>query len=168
MSSLTHDRPILNPSLPAKMILGREGGALARKTYYTSPDDNAESRLPRAEQTARRINAQLLKRGWRQSDLARAAEKFLPKGKKFGRQLISSYCRGVHMPTPLHLDAMARAFGVPIDELVPDSAATFVGRPEPAIDMQIAGDTATIKLDMTLPVDIALEIARLARSAMPK
>jgi transcriptional regulator with XRE-family HTH domain len=82
---------------------------------------------------ARVLNQSLLQRNMRQSDLARAAD--LP------RELISSYCRGRSMPTPLSLQKIAVALGYKtVEEFLPEISAVAADDENPALDIrQVAG-----------------------------
>ena len=65
------------------------------------------------------------------------------------------------------LHAVAKAFGVSIDELVPTtSTSKIVGQPEKLVSCNITGaDTARVKIDMELPVDTALAVLKLIRES---
>lgn len=66
---------------------------------------------------ARRLRALIKQKGWNQSDLARAASKFLPG--PMGRSNVSVYMRCKSLPTPTQLYALARALDVDEAELLP-------------------------------------------------
>ena len=116
---------------------------------------------------AKNLNRLMLARGWRQRDVTLEAQKHMPEGQEFGRRLISSWSRGKHMPSPIFLNAVAKAFGVPITELIPDTdTSRNVGQMEPANFSLAAngGATARGKIDKDLPLDMALRIATMIRS----
>src|SRR3546814_7422009 len=61
--------------------------------------------------------------GCNQADLARQASVFLSekagKRKNMGRDSVSHYVRGINLPTPAHLWALAKALGCEPYDLVP-------------------------------------------------
>lgn len=64
---------------------------MARQRIYgstTPPTENDPMAF------AKRLNSYLLRKGWKQADLVRAAQNHMPEGMLFGRHLISSYIRG--------------------------------------------------------------------------
>jgi transcriptional regulator with XRE-family HTH domain len=137
---------------------------VVRKRIYVS-NDGPQNGDPHIVAFSKRLHTAMLAKGMRQSDLAREAERHMPKGIKFGRHLISSYIRGHHMPNPLNLEAIAKALGVKGTDLLPEGAATVVGVTDRAIQVTMsAGGMARLKLDMELPSDVALKIMVLANS----
>jgi len=121
---------------------------------------------PQAVAFARRLNQLLLAKGWRQSDLVRAAQQHMPEGQIFGRHLPSSYLRGKHMPNSINLEAMAKALGCKTTDLVPEGAATVVGHTDRAAQITMSsGGLARLKLDMELPAELALQIMAIAQKA---
>jgi transcriptional regulator with XRE-family HTH domain len=61
---------------------------------------------------ARRLESKRIEKDWNQSDLARFASEYLPKpakgrARKIGRDQISHYTRGVSLPRPETLRALA-------------------------------------------------------------
>jgi len=60
----------------------------------------------------KRIQAKLYELGWRQSHLARNAN--------IGRDAVSLYIRGRHLPGPKSLKAVADALGMKVAELAPE------------------------------------------------
>lgn len=135
-----------------------------RKTYYSAPDEMVKpGSAPQAEEFGRRLHSAMLRKGWRQSELARQAERHLPRGQKFGRHLVSSYVRGVHMPTQLMLEALAKALEVSAADLIPsDSGVAWVGKTDTGLRLTISedGSRAHIKMDMAVSIDTALRIAQ--------
>lgn len=76
---------------------------------------------------ARRLQDAMIHKGWTQSDLSRFASQHLPKpapGQKRGnsgirRDLISKYIRGVMLPSPVNLEALAKTLNVEPGDLMP-------------------------------------------------
>lgn len=138
---------------------------MARQRFYVS-DGEPTKADPQAVAFARRLNQLLLSKGWKQSDLVRAAQVHMPDGQTFGRHLVSSYMRGRHMPNRVNIEAMAQALGVPVTDLVPEGAAVVVGHTDRAIQVTMSSSgMARLKLDMELPSNIALQIMALANGA---
>lgn len=138
---------------------------MSRQRFYVSEGEPTKAD-PQAVAFARRLNQLLLAKGWRQSDLVRAAQDHMPEGMMFGRHLVSSYMRGRHMPNRVNIEAMAKALGVPITDLVPEGAAVVVGHTDRAIQVTMSTNgMARLKLDMELPSDVALQIMALANGA---
>lgn len=105
-----------------------------------------------------RLSRAMMKRGWSQSDLARAAAKH-SHNKKFGRDLVSGYVRGKFLPHPLHLDALAKTFGVPAEELMPSGNLPRRGDVTPPQDLRSLGDgRASLRINQIVPMDVALKI----------
>lgn len=128
------------------------------KPYYPAPG-GVTATDSRQVAFIKNLHRLMLRKGWKQSDLAQEAEKHMPKGKPFGRHLPSSYLTGKTMPSPMMLDAMAKALGVPTTEIIPEGAAEFVGA-EPAsvrIEMMPSGK-AQLYLDIEIDAAKALEI----------
>lgn len=116
---------------------------------------------PRAALYARKLNEGMLAKGWSQAELARQAEKFLPKGQKMGRHLVSYAARGEHIPSVVNSKALADALGLNVKDLLPDPSVA--GDPPPRLE--IVGESARLKLDVHLPAMVALEIMRLVKEA---
>jgi transcriptional regulator with XRE-family HTH domain len=75
---------------------------------------------------ARRLEERRNAKGWNQSELARRATEHLPiaaegqkLGHKIGRDQISHYSRGVSLPRPETLEAIAKALGCEPSDLLP-------------------------------------------------
>ena len=75
---------------------------------------------------ARRLEARRIELGWNQSELARRASEYLPKpakrqkqGHSIGRDQISHYSRGISLPRPEVLRALAKALRCEPRDLMP-------------------------------------------------
>ena len=118
---------------------------------------------------AKRMQKAMVAKGWSQSDLARAAQKFMPEGQDFGRHLINYYIRLRGLPTPIYLKALADALGVPPDELLPPqdhwTTREFVG-------VQIASvegspDEVWLEYRGRMSMTKAIEVMKLVNDAQP-
>jgi transcriptional regulator with XRE-family HTH domain len=141
-----------------------EGVAKERTRSRVYVDNTPRVDDPQAAALAKNLNRLMLERGWRQRDVVTKAQPFLPPKRKFERHLISSWLSGRHMPDRINMDILAKVFGKPVSELVPEGAATVVGQGEKAVQMSISTNgTARLKLDMELPAEVALQIMALAQ-----
>ena len=94
-----------------------EGGALAPK-HLTK------------QEFGRRVYNLMLKKGWRQADLARASA--LPPDS------ISSYIRGLKVPTALSLQKLAQALDIPAHELLPNQVEHAINEDFPSLEMRVS------------------------------
>jgi transcriptional regulator with XRE-family HTH domain len=82
---------------------------------------------------ARRLEARRIELGWNQSELARRASEHLPKpakgqkqGHSVGRDQISHYSRGISLPRPEVLRALAKALSCEPRDLMPTGVPSTV------------------------------------------
>lgn len=118
---------------------------------------------------ARKLQEACADRGWNGSELARQAAKHMAKG-KLGKDMTSKYLRGIALPNPPALNALARALGKkPKDLLSPAAYGTSVEAFEAAmrisrsdgdvLELQSATPGLTLlTLQMRLPVALAQQI----------
>ena len=104
------------------------------------------------DEFARRVYKLMLNKGMNQSELARASG--------LERNRISSYVRGVALPTGLSLTKLASALGVKPTDLLPDSR---LDEEKPAYSVSISADGKDMRLtaDMWLPVGIGAQVIQL-------
>lgn len=110
---------------------------------------------PEALEFGRRLQRELVRKQWNQSDLARAAKKFVPDIERYN---ISHWVRGQHMPTPVNLDAIARALGVEPTTLIPQGAING-GAPSPFSLVTRPDGRAELHINRTVSMDAAMKIA---------
>lgn len=118
----------------------------------------------------RRLQSNLIRKGWNQSDLARFATAKVPgKGKEkrsIGRDLIGLYIRGAAFPNPIYLQAIADALGVTTDQLVP--VGSMLPRPDddlrPFSLQQLDAERAHVRLNRTVSTKTANAIFDLLRA----
>jgi transcriptional regulator with XRE-family HTH domain len=119
----------------------------------------AKSKAPtdvRAAFARRLLNARV-KKGLNQSELARAAA--IHSG-TFGRDSISKYEKGLHLPTPIQLDALAKALNVPPSELLPQNpgiAEVMEPGMRPAF-RTIDDDTMWLRVNQAVPRELGMKI----------
>lgn len=108
------------------------------------------------QQFGRRLYQLMLARGWNQSELARQAG--LP------RDSISTYVRGVALPTPKSLQALAVALGVPAGEVLPNAIEAAVDEDHPSFEMKVspsAPNMAWLRVNRLVSLSTATKIAEL-------
>lgn len=122
----------------------------------------APKELMRAE-FGRRLQNELIRKGWNQSELARHASLHMPE-KYFGRDLISGYIRGKILPGPIHMDALCKALGKKPEDLLP-AGATAAANSESAPIRTQSIDENRVLLQVNQVVDwpVALKILELLK-----
>ncbi len=121
------------------------------------------------ERFGARLYAELEKRGWSQSELARRA--FPNEKKKVDnrgydvtpkRDIISAWVRGKAMPNPQNLQAICKAMNLEPSELAPDITARTVANEIHSLAIQMAQDQpgkCYLRVNRLVPLKIALQIA---------
>lgn len=116
---------------------------------------------------ARRLQAKMIEKGLRQIDLARRAEELLPDGNRFGRDSVSLYVRGKHMPGPTYLKAMADVLGCDSEDLLPTRGIpTAQEMSAPSLDMKQTEDgNIWLRINQAVPFATAVEILKVLKSS---
>lgn len=110
---------------------------------------------------ARRLQKALNEKGWNQAELARRVHQKMPNAKT-GRDSISKYIRGMVLPSPRALDAMASVLGKKPDELMPTRGVPSAGAENPPFEMRDIGDNMYwLKINQGVDRKIALQIMQL-------
>ena len=109
---------------------------------------------------ASRLARHLEDRSWNQSDLARAAGKFLPKGETFRRDNIHVYLNELALPRPKQLMAIAKALGIKPEDLLPgvSHAEKLPYSMRPVSDEP---NMSWLQVDMKVPMRKALAVLSL-------
>lgn len=135
---------------------------MTRKTRF-HVDDLPESDLaPKhltKQQFGRRLYQLMLARGWNQSELARQAN--LP------RDSISTYIRGVALPTPRSLKSLAEAFGINMTDLLPNAVEAALDEDLPSLEIKVspsAPSTAWLRVNRLVSLTTATRIIELIES----
>lgn len=120
-----------------------------------------ESREAEMKIFSRRLWRLMVAAGWNQSELARRSG--------VGRDMISGYVRGRHMPDPPHAQKLADALGVPIEDLFPSaSEADLPGlaiKEAPPLELRATGDgKAMLHVNLELPMSVALKVLTLIQA----
>lgn len=141
---------------------------MARRAYVNPPSGgelpaNAPKDAVKIE-FARRLQAAMIAKGWQQSDLAREAEKQLPKNKRFGRDSVSLYIRAKSLPGPLYLKALCGALGTKSEDLLPTRGIPSAGENNPAMDARDLGDgNVWLRINQAVPWSEALKVMQLVK-----
>lgn len=108
------------------------------------------------QQFGRRLYQLMLTRGWNQSELARQAG--LP------RDSVSTYIRGVALPTPKSLQALSVALGMSPAEILPNAVEAAVDEDHPSFEIKVspsAPNTAWLRVNRLVSLSTATKIAEL-------
>lgn len=140
------------------------GEAMARKPYYTGAPRGFVSGAPvemiKAE-FGRVLQKRMADKGWNQSELARAAAKFMPN-KKFERDNVSHYIRGFTLPGVVRLRALAKALGCETTDLLPVRSTEHIDAKSPPLDIRDLGDgTSWLRVNQAVPNKIAYRVMKL-------
>lgn len=86
---------------------------------------------------------------------------------KFGRDLVSNYCRGAHELTPLHKLAMSKVLGITVEELMEPlygpSPLRGDKKSAPICLEYIDADRAHLHIDQDMPIGLAVRILGLLK-----
>lgn len=111
----------------------------------------------------RLIQDLMVKKNMNQSDLARAAAKYMPD-KTFARDNISQYVRGLAAPGPVRLNAIAKALGKKPDEILPTRGISAVDARMPPLGMRgLADGNVFLQINQAVPQDVALKIIQMLK-----
>lgn len=137
------------------------GDTMARRPYHPGPPQGFVAGAPKEAVMAefgRRLNEMLVKKTWNQSDLARAAARFMPD-KKFNRDNVSMYVRGLALPGPVRLSALAKALDMKPEELLPTRGQAMVEERSPPLAVRYLPDgLAWLQINQAVPQDVAMKI----------
>jgi transcriptional regulator with XRE-family HTH domain len=128
------------------------------------------------DQFARRLQAAMNKKGWSNSDLARAvwgeADATDKSGRTYrvarNRDRVGQYLKGTSFPEPRILAKLAEALDTTAEELAPEITVSAIDRERPEMSMvMVAGHTDKVHMQINalLPLGTAVEISRLVERA---
>jgi transcriptional regulator with XRE-family HTH domain len=116
-----------------------------------------------AREFSKRLQHYTAEKGWNQTDLAREASKHLGKGKSIRRDNISLYMRGIQIPGPPRLRALAKALGKTDEDLLP--SGMVLNDKSPPLAMKPLDDgNVWLQINQAVPSEIAMDIIALLRS----
>jgi transcriptional regulator with XRE-family HTH domain len=98
----------------------------------------------------------MLSKGWNQSELARQAD--IP------RDSVSTYVRGISLPTPTNLAKVAEALGVDADSLLPNYIEGAIDADYPSLEMKVSPnrpDEAWLRVDRRVTMATAVKVIEL-------
>lgn len=140
---------------------------MARPYHNAPPSSAPRSELPKdivKVEFARRLQKAMLAKGWNQTDLAREADKHMADG-EIRRDNVSQYIRGVVLPGPKRVDALAKALGVPKEDLLWTKGLPQAGVNTPDLDARDLGDgNAWLRINMAVPWDVAVAVLKLLKT----
>jgi len=121
-----------------------------------SVDPGATPKHLTKQEFGRRLYVLMMKRGWRQSDLARAAD--MP------RDSVSTYIRGKVLPTPQNLQKLAEALGVQPSDLLPNHIESAIGEDAASLEFRVSvsePNMAWLRVNRLVKLSTATKIAEL-------
>lgn len=111
---------------------------------------------------AKRLQHYMVKKGWNQSELARAADreiKRIDKTKRFGRDNVSVYMRAKSLPGPIQLAALAKVLNVKVEELLPQRGVPTASDRAPPFDMRSLEDgNVWLRVNQSISMKSAMKI----------
>lgn len=132
----------------------------AVRTHVGDVSDSPSMQLTPKHLTKQEFGKRLYRlmtgKGWNQSELARRAD--------LNRDAISTYVRGRVLPTPVSLQALAKALGVAPDELLPNHVESAIDADQPAFEMKVspsAPNMAWLRVNRLVSVATAVKVAEL-------
>lgn len=146
-----------------------DGAEMPRKQFINPPPREVPEGAPRSEATAefgRRLQRMMVDKGWNQSELARQASRFMPKGKHFRRDNVSLYVRGLQVPGPVRLSALCKALGTTPQELVPSGAFSSVDETAPPLSIKaLTNGQAWLQINQAVSMDVAMRVVAILEQA---
>lgn len=146
-----------------------EEANMARRRFINPPPGGDDRNIISLKnEFAKRLQHLMTEKGWNQSDMARAAAKFMPD-KKFNRDNISLYVRASQLPGPVRLKALCKALGVEQDKLIPAGAVATVDEGSPPLALRPLGNgNDWLQVNQAVPHDVAMQIMVLLGQANAK
>jgi transcriptional regulator with XRE-family HTH domain len=140
--------------------MGKKRGGMTHAGGPTDIPPDAPYEAAKAE-FARRLQTAMIAKGWHQSELARRASGYMPRGEQITRDMVSKYIRAFTLPSPKALEALAKAVGKKADELLPTRGVSAAAD-HPAFDIRgLEGGNAWLRINQAVPMSVALKIMEL-------
>lgn len=141
---------------------------MGRPTLNKEPAKHLPNDIPRDVAVAefgRRLQRELIRKGWNQNELAIQASKFMPEGNpEVSRGTISKYINGKALPSPVTLAAVASALGVEPEALVATRGIGSGSDKAPELDVRDVGDGQVwLRVNKQLPWPKAMAILNLLK-----
>lgn len=115
-----------------------------------------------------RLRNLISERGWNQSELARQATLHLPAGEEMRRDSVSVYVRGIALPKPKYLNAIAKALRVEVKELLPDRGLQVPDTPAEMMMTKMEDGRVWLQINQAVDFDDALKIMGILNSRKGK
>lgn len=131
----------------------------AVRTHLLTDTQSPATLVPKhltKQEFGRRLYSMMIGRGWTQSELARQSG--------LQRDSVSTYVRGKSLPTPLNLEALAKAFGVTPEEMLPNQIESAIDEDNPSFEMKVsvgAPGTAWVRVNRLVSMTTAVKIAEM-------
>lgn len=116
------------------------------------------------QEFARRLYQLMLSKGWHQAELARQASNAAPDGVEVSRDNVSTYIRGTSLPSPPKVAALAAAFGIEPQALLPNYTESAIDEDSPSFEMKASDGEpgrAWVRVNRLVTFDTATKIAAL-------
>ncbi len=114
----------------------------------------------------RRLQHQMVKKGWNQSELARQAGYHMPGKKRLGRDSVSNWVRGEEMPGPVRLHALCKALSVKPEDLVPAGAAMSVDDKVSPLSIRVTQDgNVWLQINQATSMELAMKVVSILEQA---
>lgn len=139
-----------------------------RSQFHNDPPEAEQRKAVEKQVTrtefARRLQRQIVLKGWTQSELATKAQAKAPEGMRIGPDSISHYVNGRYMPSPSHLKVLAETLGVDVLELLPVRGIPEAGETLPPIGVQdLNNGSAWLRINQAVAWPIAVKVLGLLR-----
>lgn len=119
------------------------------------------------QEFGKRVYELMVKKGWSQSDLARASENYVkrkPSASALSRDNVSTYVRGASLPQPDKLETLAAVLDTTPIELLPNYIESAIDEDHPAFEMKVSSSApgvAWLRVNRLVRTTTATEIAQL-------
>ena len=111
-----------------------------------------------------RLQQELVKRGWSQVDLARAATKHMKDKGEISRDTISKYVNAITLPGPDRLNAISKALALDPLDLLPNRGITAVAGKAPELDMRgVDSEHAWLRVNQQVTWEKAMKIVAILK-----
>lgn len=145
-----------------------DSGKKRRKTYAPRISFEKPTDIPldvpveaAREEFGRRVRNYRLKKGWNQSELARAAT---TETVRVTRDEVSKYEKANHFPGHEKLEAVAKALGVTAEDLMPTKGLTAKADRTPPFEMRATADGRVwLRVNQAVSYEAALKIMALLK-----
>ncbi|WP_277018961.1 MULTISPECIES: helix-turn-helix transcriptional regulator [Paracoccus] len=122
-----------------------------------TPEGERPKHLTKQE-FGRRVYRLMTERGWHQSELARQAQ--------LTRDAVSTYVNGRSLPDPRNAQKLADAFGMTVEQLLPNLVEQSIDRDPPAMELKVSAlnpNVAWLRLNRLVETENAMKIMSILR-----